>query len=214
MNTKNIFRTVALSAFATLAITSCNNKEVAQTETPEQNAPEELKIAFVEIDSVMTQYEFCKEHSLVLEKKAQNIQNTLAQKERDLNAAANNFQQKLQQNAYTREQAEQVQAGLQKQGADLQSLNQRLTNEYQSELEKYNNALSDSIKNFVARYNKDKKYSLIITKQGENLLYAAPALDITSEIVAGLNKAYKKAPAKTAEKKAEEKPAAKAPAKK
>ena len=90
----------------------------------------------------------------------------------------------------------------------------RLTNEYQSELEKYNNALSDSIKNFVARYNKDKKYSLIITKQGENLLYAAPALDITSEIVAGLNKAYKKAPAKTAEKKAEEKPAAKAPAKK
>ena len=214
MNTKNIFRTMALSAFATLAITSCNNKEVAQTETPEQNAPEELKIAFVEIDSVMTQYKFCKEHSLVLEKKAQNIQNTLAQKERDLNAAANNFQQKLQQNAYTREQAEQVQAGLQKQGADLQSLNQRLTNEYQSELEKYNNALSDSIKNFVARYNKDKKYSLIITKQGENLLYAAPALDITSEIVAGLNKAYKKAPAKTAEKKAEEKPAAKAPAKK
>ena len=40
MNTKNIFRTMALSAFATLAITSCNNKEVAQTETPEQNAPE------------------------------------------------------------------------------------------------------------------------------------------------------------------------------
>ena len=214
MNKKNIFRTMALSAVVALATTSCNKQEVATAGAPEQNAPEELKIAFVEIDSVMTQYEFCKEHSLVLEKKAQNIQNTLSQKERDLNAAANNFQQKLQQNAYTREQAEQVQAGLQKQGADLQSLNQRLTNEYQSELEKYNNALSDSIKHFIATYNKDKKYSLIITKQGENLLYGAPSLDITAEVVAGLNKAYKKNAAKPAEKKAETKPAAKAPEKK
>jgi outer membrane protein len=214
MNKKNIFRTMALSAVVALATTSCNKQEVATAGAPEQNAPEELKIAFVEIDSVMTQYEFCKEHSLVLEKKAQNIQNTLSQKERDLNAAANNFQQKLQQNAYTREQAEQVQAGLQKQGADLQSLNQRLTNEYQSELEKYNNALSDSIKHFIAAYNKVKKYSLIITKQGENLLYGAPSLDITAEVVAGLNKAYKKTAAKPAEKKTETKPAAKAPEKK
>ena len=214
MNKKNIFRTMALSAVVALATTSCNKQEVATAGAPEQNAPEELKIAFVEIDSVMTQYEFCKEHSLVLEKKAQNIQNTLSQKERDLNAAANNFQQKLQQNAYTREQAEQVQAGLQKQGADLQSLNQRLTNEYQSELEKYNNALSDSIKHFIATYNKDKKYSLTITKQGENLLYGAPSLDITAEVVAGLNKAYKKTAAKPAEKKTETKPAAKAPEKK
>ena len=205
MNKKNIFRTMALSAVVALATTSCNKQEVATAGAPEQNAPEELKIAFVEIDSVMTQYEFCKEHSLVLEKKAQNIQNTLSQKERDLNAAANNFQQKLQQNAYTREQ---------KQGADLQSLNQRLTNEYQSELEKYNNALSDSIKHFIATYNKDKKYSLIITKQGENLLYGAPSLDITAEVVAGLNKAYKKTAAKPAEKKTETKPAAKAPEKK
>ncbi len=110
--------------------------------------------------------------------------------------AAGNFQQKLQQNAYTREQAESIQAGLQKQGADLQALNQRLTNEFQTETDKYNKALRDSIQHFLASYNKDKKYSLILSKAGDNLLYADKAYDITKDVVAGLNKAYKPVDAK------------------
>jgi outer membrane protein len=64
------------------------------------------KIAFVEVDSIMTQYSFCKEYSKILEQKGNNIQKTLASKQQQLQAAAANFQQKVQQNAYTREQAE------------------------------------------------------------------------------------------------------------
>ena len=69
-------------------------------------APGSLKIAYVEVDSIMSQYKFCKDYSLILQKKGQNIQNTLAAKQQQLQAAAANFQQKVQQNAYTREQAE------------------------------------------------------------------------------------------------------------
>ena len=139
----------------------------------------------------MTQYKFCKDYSLILQKKGQNIQNTLAGKQRQLEAAAANFQQKVQQNAYTREQAEGIQAGLQKQSADLQALNQRLSNEFSAETEKYNKALRDSIQHFLVSYNKDKKYGLILSKVADNLLYADQAYDITKEVVAGLNKAYK-----------------------
>lgn len=143
----------------------------------------------------MTQYKFCKDYSLILQKKGQNIQNTLTQKQQQLATAANNFQQKLQQNAYTREQAEGIQAQLQKQNADLEALNQRLSGEFQVETEKYNNALRDSIQHFLAVYNKDKKFSLILSKAGDNILYADKAHDITNDVVAGLNKAYKPAPA-------------------
>ena len=108
-----------------------------------------------------------------------------------LQAAAANFQQKIQQNAYTREQAEAIQAGLQKQNNDLQGLQQRLSNEFAAEQEKYNKALHDSIANYLARYNKDKKYSIIFSKSGDNLLYADKAYDITKEVISGLNKAYK-----------------------
>ena len=171
----------------------------------EQQAPVELKIAFVEVDSIMTQYTFCKDYTQILQKKGQNIQNTLAAKQRSLEQAAANFQQKLQQNAYTREQAEGIQASLQKQAADLDVLNQRLTNEFQTETDKYNNALRDSIQHFLARYNKDKKYSLILSKAGDNLLYADKAFDITAEVIAGLNKAYKPAKKNADKKTTEEK---------
>jgi lipoprotein len=200
MNKKNIFGTLALAAMTTLAFTSCNKQNSQAENKSESNtkaAPTSMKIAYVEVDSIMSQYKFCKDYSLILQKKGQNIQSTLASKQQALQAAAANFQQKVQQNAYTREQAEAIQAGLQKQSADLQGLNQRLSNEFQVETEKYNAALRDSLRHFLNEYNKDKKYSLILSKAGDNLLYADKAFDITNDVVAGLNKAYK--PVKAAE---------------
>ena len=194
MNKKNIFGTLALAAMTTLAFTSCNKQNSQAENKSESNtkaAPTSMKIAYVEVDSIMSQYKFCKDYSLILQKKGQNIQSTLASKQQALQAAAANFQQKVQQNAYTREQAEAIQAGLQKQSADLQGLNQRLSNEFQVETEKYNAALRDSLRHFLNEYNKDKKYSLILSKAGDNLLYADKAFDITNDVVAGLNKAYK-----------------------
>jgi len=200
MNKKNIFGTLAIAAMATMAFTSCNKQNSQAENKSESNtkaAPTSMKIAYVEVDSIMSQYKFCKDYSLILQKKGQNIQSTLASKQQALQAAAANFQQKVQQNAYTREQAEAIQAGLQKQNADLQMLNQRLSNEFQVETEKYNAALRDSLRHFLNEYNKDKKYSLILSKAGDNLLYADKAFDITNDVVAGLNKAYK--PIKAAE---------------
>ena len=197
MNKKNVFASLAVAAMAVVAITSCDKSksQVDEQAAGSKVAPTETKIAFVEVDSIMTQYKFCKEYSLILQKKGQNIQNTLAQKQQQLEAAAANFQQKVQQNAYTREQAQGIQAQLQRQSADLQALNQRLSGEFQNETEKYNNALRDSIKHFLTSYNKDKKYSLILSKAGDNILYADKAHDITNEVIAGLNKAYKSSPA-------------------
>ena len=194
MNKKTILRTVALAFVATMGMTSCDksNPQMDQKANASAKAAAgDMKIAYVEVDSIMSQYKFCKEYSLILQKKGQNIQNTLAQKQQALQAAAANFQQKVQQNAYTREQAEGVNASLQKQNNDLQILNQRLSAEFQNETDQFNKALRDSIQHYLASYNKDKKYSIIFSKQGDNLLYSDKAYDITNEIVAGLNKAYK-----------------------
>ena len=189
---KNILSSVAFAAVAALALVSCNKSQPQVEAKSESKAPAELKIAYVEVDSIMTQYTFAKEYSALLEKKGQNIQATIAQKGQALQAAAANFQQKIQQNAFTsREQAESQQAAIQRDQANLQSLQQRLSNEFAAEQEKYNNALYDSIAHYLAAYNKDKKYSIIFSKSGDNLLYADKAYDITKEVIAGLNKAYK-----------------------
>lgn len=194
MDKKNVLRTLALATIATVVMTSCDKSKQQtsqQASTVATGGSTSTKIAFVEVDSIMSQYKFCKEFSLVLQKKGQNIQSTLAAKQQQLQAAAANFQQKMQQNAYTREQAEAIQAGLQKQNNDLQVLNQRLSGEFQTETDKYNAALRDSLNHFLTIYNKDKKFGLILSKAGDNILYADKAYDITRDVVAGLNKAYK-----------------------
>lgn len=193
MTKKNLFCLVATAVCGMTFFASCDKspkEEQQQTVAAPQSST--IKIAYVEVDSLMTQYEYCKEYSLILEKKSQNIQSTLQQKGQTLQSAVANFQQKLQQNAYTREQAEQIQAGLQKQNADLEALQQRLGAEFQEETAKFNTALHDSLQNFINKYNKDKKYTMILSKSGDNILYADKSVDITNDIIAGLNKAYKK----------------------
>ena len=191
---KNYLLTMAVASLAIFAITACDRSHPtmdSKTNAGQGSVSLSMKIAYVEVDSIMSQYKFCKDYSLILQKKGQNIQNTLAGKQQQLQNAAANFQQKVQQNAYTREQAEAIQAGLQRQNNDLQALDQRLSTEFKAETDKFNKALRDSISHFLASYNKDKKYALILSKAGDNLLYADKAFDITNDVIAGLNKMYK-----------------------
>lgn len=193
MGMKKLIRSAAVVALMSLVVASCTKQapKVEEKSASTNTANAGMKIAYIEVDSIMSQYKFCKEYSLILEKKSQNIQNTVNAKGRSLQAAAAKFQQDIQNNKYTQQQAEAVQAGLQKQNADLQALQQRLGAEFQAETEKFNKALRDSIQHYLAVYNKDKKFSLILSKAGDNILYADKTYDITNEVIAGLNKAYK-----------------------
>ena len=184
-----------MAAAAVLALASCNNASPKMDEQPAAVATADgnsLKIAYVEVDSLMTQYEFCKEFTLIIQKKSNNARNTLNQKGQALQNAMQNFQQKLQNNGFTsREQAESQQNAIQRQQQSLQELQARLENELANETQKYNEGLRDSLMHFLNKYNKDKKYDLILTKQGDNILYAAKRFDITNDVINGLNKGYK-----------------------
>ena len=81
-------------AFVAVAMTACNNQAPKVEEKTQASADAvATKIAYVEVDSIMSQYKFCKEYSLILQKKSQNIQNTINAKGQSLQAAAAKFQQ-------------------------------------------------------------------------------------------------------------------------
>jgi len=198
-----------MAAAAIVALASCNNASPKMDEQPataNDNATGGVKLAYVEVDSLMTQYEFCKEFTLILQKKSNNARNTLNQKGQALQSAMANFQQKLNNNGFTsREQAESQQAAIQRQQQSLQELQARLENELGKETAKYNEGLRDSLQHFLAAYNKDKKYDLILTKQGDNILLANKRYDITNDVINGLNKHYKSTLKVETEKKEEKK---------
>ena len=185
---KYIFPALAIAAM----MVSCNNQSPKMDDQPAAASGDGLKIAFVEVDSLMTQYTFAKDYSVTLQKKSNNARNTLNQKGSALQAAAANFQQKLNNNGFqSREQAASQQAAIERQQRDLQELQARLENELASETAKFNEALRDSLQNFLKDYNKSKKYDLILSKAGDNILTADKKLDITQDVINGLNKRYK-----------------------
>ena len=204
---KYVFGALAFAA----VMASCNNASPKMDEKPQAAGTENvsgMKIAYVEVDSLMTQYNFAKDYSVTLQKKSNNARNTLTQKGNQLQAAVNNFQQKLQSNGFqSREQAASVQAAIERQQRDLQELQARLENELANETQKFNMALRDSLNSFLTSYNKDKKYDMILSKSGDNILFANQKYDITQDVINGLNKRYK--PAASAAKKDDKKEAKK-----
>ncbi len=193
---KKYFTFMAFAA-ATVFFAACGTKEEEETTT--ESAQEEeavgLKIAYVELDTLMSQYQLYKDYSEVLTRKGNNIQKTLAQKQRALENHAAAVQKKYESNEFTtRDEVERAQASIEKEQHDLAELADRLQNEFAMEQARINEEARDSIQSFLKRYNKIKKYDYVLVKAGDNLLIANPQYNITNDIVKGLNKRYKVKP--------------------
>lgn len=177
-----------------LGLASCsNNKETRNTETAQTAETEAtgLRIAYVELDSLMSQYQLYKDYEEVLTRKGTDIQNTLAQKQRKLESSATAMQRKYENNGFqTRDELERAQQSLQQQEMELQQLAAKLNNEFNEEQARINQEARDSIQAFLKIYNQTKKYDYVMIKAGDNLLIANPKYNITKDIVTGLNKRY------------------------
>ncbi|KAA6348777.1 hypothetical protein EZS27_003755 [termite gut metagenome] len=158
----------------------------------EASVPTGLKIAYVEIDTLLTQYNFWKDLTEMMTKREEDIRATLNQRNKELEQDIQDFQRKYENNAFvSRERAEQEHNRILKKQQDLQELQNRLTNELVAETQKNSLRLRDSINSFLKDYNKEKGYTFIISNTGsDNLLYADKAYDITQEIANGLNAKY------------------------
>ena len=181
-------------AFGVMFAQCAGNNNASTTSAPVAGATgsSNMKIAFVEIDSLLTNYNFWNDLSEQMIKKEENIRTTLNEKGKKLEAEAREFERKIQNNGFvSRERAEQEQARLMKQQQELQELQQKLTNELAAENQKNSLELRDSINSFLKVYNQTKGYDLIISNTAfDNLLYGNPAYNITNEIVEGLNARY------------------------
>ena len=152
-----------------------------------------MKVAYVEIDTLLSKYNFCIDLNEVMVKKSENVRLTLNQKAKDLDKQKEEFQTKYQNNAFlSQERAQQEYNRIAKLEQDLQELSNKLQQELLSENEKNSLLLRDSINSFLKEYNSIHGYSLIFSNTGfDNLLFADKSYDITAEIVEGLNARYK-----------------------
>ena len=178
---------------AMIGMTSCGNKaKEVEEKAVEPETETGLKIAYVEIDTLMSQYQFCKDYAELANVEGENIQRTLTGKQRTLEQHAAAMQKKYESNGFTsQEELTRAQQSLQTEQQALQELSERLQASFMEEQAKFNEEMRDSVQKFLKQYNKSKKYDFIMAKAGDNMLLANPKYDITAEVVKGLNKRYK-----------------------
>lgn len=185
--------TFALTAI--FAFTQCTEKNAEQAQpTPvvTNSASQGIKIAYVDIDSLLSNYNFSVTLRNEMLRKSENARMTLSEKAKAIQADMEDFQRKVENNVYaTRQRAEEEQARILKSQEDYQRLEQRLAGELSTEEQKNNIILRDSINNFLKDYNATHGHDLILSKMADNILLANEALDITKEVVDGLNNRYK-----------------------
>ena len=193
-NLKFILNGFIALTFGLMFVQCAGNNNVAPVSAPAAGAAgsSNMKIAFVEIDSLLTKYNFWNDLTEQMSKKEENTRTTLNEKGKKLEKEAAEFQRKYENNGFiSPERAQQEYQRIQKQQQELEALQQKLMNDLAAENQKNSLELRDSINSFLKVYNQTKGYDLIISNTAfDNLLYGNPAYNITNEIVEGLNARY------------------------
>jgi outer membrane protein len=173
-----------------------NSKESVkkQVSVSKSSTMVELPIAYINVDSLLMNYEFAKNANESLIRKQEASRLTINTQARQLQTEMADFQRKLENNAFlSRDRAEQEQSRLLKKQKELQELDGRLSQQLMSEQQKMSEKLRDKINTFLKEYNKENKYELILSNTSDdNILYASDIYDITAEVTQLLNENDKK----------------------
>lgn len=182
---------------AGLALTGCNNAAT----TPAAEAKSDTtavagSIVFFNIDKVVESYDMANDLRSSVETKVSGIQSEIDRRGNKLQKDANDFQNKVDKGLLTTSVANAQYQKLQQQQNEYQQYVVRKQQEMNEEQQVMLNQIMNAIAEFVQSYNAEKQYALILTTSGDILpapvVTGSAALDITDEILAGLNAEYVK----------------------
>ena len=139
----------------------------------------------------MLNYTFAQEVQKELVLKEMSINNIIEEERKSLQEEAATFERKVQNNVFaTQERAQAEYEKIMRKDQELLQRGQAMIAELEKESLAKSNEVTQTILNFIKEYNSDSKYDFILTKMGGNMLYSNEALDITQDVVKGLNEKY------------------------
>ena len=196
---KNFTKFALVVTVITLSMAACNQQENSNNAKDNKNsakvepakAGQHLEIRYIDEDSVLKNYNLAKD----FEEMTTRLQNEFDQAQKKYADQLGNFQnsvnQKMQNNQYASENA--YKADVQK----YQQMEQNAQNEMAklqqnsaNQMQQSQKQLNDSIHNFLNDYAKKNNYDMILFKSATG--YINPSLEVTDEVIEGLNKRYTK----------------------
>ena len=193
---------LSLMIAGAVSLSSCNNAastatpaaETAKSETNQEQGAS-LNIRYVDGDSIMARYNMAKDVQDFMLKTQSRLSNTEQSRATEIQRLASQIEEKTRNNGYlSQESYEADMRRIQKMQQDAQNVLASLSRIAEQEIGQQQLALNDSIIAFINDYNREHGYDAILLKSAG--LYFNPALDITNEVIEGLNRRYNKVSSK------------------
>jgi outer membrane protein len=151
----------------------------------------ELSVAYINTDSLILNYDYAKKKSEELLSKEESSRAELNQKGRVFQQEVAEFQRKVQNNGFLSvDRAQKEQERLAKKEQELAELQQKLSEDLMRQQQTFNMELRDTLTMFLESWAKDKYKLILSNNMGDNVLYSAPGVDVTNEVVEILNARY------------------------
>lgn len=186
-----------IGAAATGTISSCGGnsgttpiqKKEGKIAKPEKRDTANLpNYRYVDSDTLLAKYNLAKDYQEEMLRLQSSIENIQRQRANAIQQFANQIQTKMQNNQYTEATYNADMTKLTQMQNSAEEEIGKMQMNAQNQIAQAQQVVNDSILNFVERYNASKGYDAILMKAAT--LYINPAMDITDEILEGLNKSY------------------------
>jgi outer membrane protein len=152
------------------------------------------KIVYINIDSLYSKYDMYKDMKAMMEDKQKKMEGEMAVKKNNYERSVMDYQDKAKKGLLLRSEAEKIEQQLMGDQQNLMKIGESMQAQLADETRVQNNKLINTIVDYLKEYNKNGTYQFILSHlYGGNLLYADGSLDITNDVVKGLNEKYKSA---------------------
>jgi outer membrane protein len=150
-----------------------------------------FRIAYFDLDSLQAHYDYIKDVQGVAKTKENAMNLELSSLDRANQKKIEQWRQKG--NTMTQAEGEQAQQEYQAMQQNFASRKQALEQQLYKEEEDLRTTIRRKVEDYLKEYNKQKNYSYIIAYDANSFVYNKDTLyNITSDLVEGLNAAYKK----------------------
>lgn len=159
-----------------------------KTPAKDTSTSKEFRIAYFEMDSVEANFNLVKDVKAEITSKEGEYTNNIDRLDQTYRKKYNEYAQKGQM---TEEETLEAQTVLKDLGERLKAERQDIDQKYQEFVMLKNLEIKKKIEEYLKEYNKNKKYSYIISYEQGLFYFKDTAYNITSDIIRGLNDFYK-----------------------
>ena len=149
-----------------------------------------LKIAYVNSDSLISNFDFFKEKSKELEEERKKSESDLESRARGIEKQVSDFQRT--RGNMTINQARAIEEDLYKKQQNLLQYRENLAQNLMKRESEINNELYDKISSYLKTYGSQHQMEIVLSyTRNSGVLYANDSLDITQVVITGLNESYR-----------------------